>query len=243
MEQLPDDVTRSILYLLDDESLANACKVNENFSKKICNDTFWIGKIIRKYPALGSDDIKRFSRRSYWDYYLQLNEETGNGEYDFDVILSEAIGKGRVDLVKIALRNGASYPNSLIALGGSKLSSDVIVEIANLLIYHGADIHYKDDFALIYAAGKGKTELVRLLIDRGSGNLDRALRDAAEMGHVDTVRLLLERGADVHNKSDVALYYATTKGHKDVINVLLEYGADPERAQAHNKPVVQLRYI
>ena len=241
MEQLPDDVTRSILYLLDDESLANACKVNENFSKKICNDTFWIGKIIRKYPTLGSDDIKRFARRSYWGYYLQLNEETGNGEYDFDVILSEAIREGRVDLVKIALRNGASYPNSLIILGGARLSSDVILEIGNLLIDHGADIHYKDDFALIYAAGKGKTELVRLLIDRGSRNLDRALRDAAEMGHVDTVRLLLERGADVHSKGDKALLYASNKGHTEVVKVLLEYGANPE--QAHNKPIIRGTYL
>ena len=46
---------------------------------------------------------------------------------------------------------------------------------------------------------------------------------AARKGHTDTVKLLLEHGADVHAEDDTALLYAADEGHTDTVKVLKEY--------------------
>lgn len=60
--------------------------------------------------------------------------------------------------------------------------------------------------AITWAAFEGRTEIVRVLLDRGAdinagGTDDKpALSWAAEWGHVETVKALLERGASLHAK-------------------------------------------
>jgi ankyrin repeat protein len=60
---------------------------------------------------------------------------------------------------------------------------------------------------LIWAVMKGRTDMVRLLAERGANlnatetkNGMSALLAAAVKGHVDTVKVLLEKGADIKTR-------------------------------------------
>ncbi len=90
----------------------------------------------------------------------------------------------------------------------------------------------------MWAADKGHTEVVKLLIDKGADvnfRENEALKYAANMGHTDTVKLLIERGADVNAQDGKALIEAAYEGHTDTIKLLIEKGADIDTALAHLK--------
>jgi ankyrin repeat protein len=82
---------------------------------------------------------------------------------------------------------------------------------------------------LMHAAWKGRTDAVRLLLERGADpdheDLDslRAITLAASASHWDIVRLLVEHGADVTTSdvaSKTALDYAKEKGPPEMVRWL-----------------------
>ena len=97
---------------------------------------------------------------------------------------------------------------------------------------------------MVYAAGKGFTDIAEMLLDAGVevnaryGNGLTALMWAA--GHTndvpvregeETVRRLLDRGADIALTDDrgwTALMIAAERGHKEIVTLLLSAGADPK---------------
>lgn len=63
--------------------------------------------------------------------------------------------------------------------------------------------------------------------------LDTPLIVAAAYGRTEVVRLLLDKGADVNmgnEGSETPLHYAARHGHTTVMNILLEHGADVSQA-------------
>ncbi|MHC4425345.1 MAG: ankyrin repeat domain-containing protein [Planctomycetota bacterium] len=86
------------------------------------------------------------------------------------------------------------------------------------------------------AAGVGKINLVRFLIDGGSevdgredGFLKTALHRTAMSGHKNVAEFLLAKGAEVNARDSVvasALHYAADKGHKEIAELLIGSGAD-----------------
>ena len=119
------------------------------------------------------------------------------------------------------------YRASSVVLGEREQWEDP--EVVRRLIADGADVHTRDDYALLWAVQNGHTEIVKILLEAGADvhvDDDYPLRWAAEYGHTETVRLLLEAGADVHAASDDALRWAAKNGHIETVKVLLEAGAD-----------------
>jgi ankyrin repeat protein len=89
--------------------------------------------------------------------------------------------------------------------------------------------------ALHWAAGKGRKEIVELLLANGADvnakNKDgeTPLYLAARDGRMDAVELLLTKGADVNAKNkdgETPLYLVAGDGRKDVVELLLAKGAD-----------------
>ena len=206
MNTLNADVTRSILYLLDDDSLFNACSVNEHFSKKICNDTFWFNKILNKYP-LTADEIRLYAQElgvfttegfqmgSPMHYYKYLRDNIS--ALTVDDILWKGITHNREDLVKIALRKGAD-PNNR---GGYSL--------------------------VLKSSTNGYTNILKLLLEYKAMLHDGALAAASAGGYIDTVKFLLENGADVNARHGEALLWAVKRGRLETVRILLENGANP----------------
>jgi ankyrin repeat protein len=90
---------------------------------------------------------------------------------------------------------------------------------------------------LTYAAGRGRTALVRSLLERGtnpgtyeSGYGWSALMNASRAGHLEIVRILLEAGANVNYCETrdfglTALDAAEQGGHNAIRTLLLQVGA------------------
>ncbi|KAJ6160635.1 hypothetical protein N7470_004031 [Penicillium chermesinum] len=125
--------------------------------------------------------------------------------------LCSAAGRGSYRMAKILLENG-------------EVEADL--ELSN-----------NDGMTPLYlAALKGKTKLLRLLIEKG-GNINTQkkhgwtpINAASLRGHLEAVRLLLACGADITTPDETGmspLYNACANGHTEIARLLLEKGADP----------------
>jgi ankyrin repeat protein len=101
----------------------------------------------------------------------------------------------------------------------------------------GVDVNVKDEHgatALMYAATKGRDEILQLLLDKGADpnipdrQADTPLIQAALAGHENAVRILIAGGADVAVTDQIrftALHAAAQKGNVVMIGLLLDKGA------------------
>lgn len=189
MNRLPINIIRLTYGYLDDLSLANACMINSNFSRKICNNTFWINKIIQKF-SLNIDDINKYKgNNTYWGYYLFLSDKIDND--DPNLILLDSSANGRMDLVKISLSRGANLYDDAI----TDASFHGNIDIVKLLLNYKADI----DLAFIYAVYGEQNDTIRFLLENGADihyNFDQAIRDVTDKENFSITKLLLENGAD-----------------------------------------------
>jgi ankyrin repeat protein len=104
--------------------------------------------------------------------------------------------------------------------------------VADLLLRHGAEL---DPFS---AAALGRTDQLKVLLDRGEAGLQELSPDgwtplhlAAFFGHRETAAMLIDRGADTAacSKNEIAntpLHAAIAGGRAAVAELLVERGAD-----------------
>ncbi|CEL11527.1 hypothetical protein ASPCAL14629 [Aspergillus calidoustus] len=156
---------------------------------------------------------------------------------------------GNAVSARLLLDAGANI-NAVAANGATALLMAVEDErrydVLVFLLSHGADTEIADDMGrtpLISAAGLGKEETVRVLLEHGASTkremcygytaLFAALRDP---GHPRIVQLLLKHGAEVdHRDIDglTALRLACDWGDTEIMSILLEHGADVDAADPH----------
>ena len=81
--------------------------------------------------------------------------------------------------------------------------------------------HYKNEYALDYAAFCGHTDIVKLMLSAGAdAKLGSPLEDAAVKGHTEIVKLLLEvEGINVNLGNPLSK--AAAKGHTEIVKLLL----------------------
>lgn len=109
---------------------------------------------------------------------------------------------------------------------------------AKKLLDTGIDVNVKrpgdQNTALIIAAGKGRMEVVNLLLSRGADvnvsnrNGWTPLMAAVSSGSYGIALLLLEKGADPNSKHTygwTALKLASQKGKEDIVKLLKKFGA------------------
>jgi len=97
----------------------------------------------------------------------------------------------------------------------------------------GADVHARDDAALVIASYHGHCDIVKLLLDVGADvhasdqwGPEAALRHAAFFGWFGIAEELLQRGAEVEPRPEI-LTDAIERGKFDIVKLLLEFGVDP----------------
>lgn len=118
--------------------------------------------------------------------------------------------------------------------GNNQAIAQYLDKYGDKIIDRADDEHFMP--ALLWAAVRGCTDTVKLLLERGA-NVDieddtrrTALMIAAYQGHPKTVNLLLECGADINKQNKngrTALIEASSCGQSDIIALLLEKGALP----------------
>ena len=69
------------------------------------------------------------------------------------------------------------------------------------------------------AAFYGREAIIRLILDQGTNDYNRAMARSAFYGHESIVRLMLDRGADNYNE---AMKNAARTGHEAIVGLMLE---------------------
>jgi len=158
--------------------------------------------------------------------------------------LALACGNGAGAMVARLLEAGAD-PNAARSTGETPLMTCARTgnpDAVRTLLDHGADPNlaepWREQTALMWAAGEGHTAVARALIEAEPGaNVDArssggftALLIAAREDDPELAGLLLDAGADVNATAPdgtTSLLVATVRGHSALAIVLLERGANP----------------
>jgi ankyrin repeat protein len=151
--------------------------------------------------------------------------------------LDWAISADNTELVKLLLDHGAIVGATFLSAAAGRGD----VDIAEILIAHGADVNAKDrggNTALHAAAWDGRDEVVKLLLSKGAEAdakrsdgltpLINAAGPGAERHGKGCVGMLLAKGANINatdGDGETALHKAAYYGNKDVVEILLAHGA------------------
>ena len=173
------------------------------------------------------------------------------GEVKVATVLAEH--KANID----SLDNEGKTPLHLL-LEGSSRDNDNILDLARLLLKHGANSNaqQKSKYTPLHtAAFNGRLDVTQVLLDHGANpNTENEGRDTAlhlvSRGEYDSqehgagiARLLLKHGVDVHlknTKQDTALLWAASKGRLEITQLLLDHGANPNEENVHGATPLHL---
>jgi len=231
------DLDSKILNQLTDSDLVSVCEVNKK-AFQLCNDqTFWLSRILTKFPYLTLDILNKYKGdRSWSDYYTK---DLIKRVYD----IFKSVEEGREDKVLIALNKGVN-PNLQNKFGQTALVKAAQVgnfEMIKLLLDYGADPNiqtHTGSNALITAAQRNYPKIVKLLLEKGadvqqqtSGGAQVLWLAIVENKNInyDVIKYLLEYGAEVNTidrEWKTPLNRAEEMGRGDIVELLKEYGGD-----------------
>lgn len=153
------------------------------------------------------------------------------------IICQELTARKRKHTLRYLLNKGMT-PDICTMYKGTGLhwaAQDGDVEIAELLIRHGADVNMIDDGGqtpLQIASAAGYVDFARLLLENHAdvnlGVEDTPLILASSYGKEDTVKLLIQYGAEIDKKDydgRTALFYAKAHKQKEIQKILIKSGA------------------
>lgn len=167
---------------------------------------------------------------------LDVNVKDDDGETP----LLHAARQGHADIAKYLMEHGAD-PAISSALGATVLHHSAgigDIELLRFLISKGVDVNSQSyaGTPLIWAAGHGQEEAVKLLLEHHANpNLETdddvtPLLSAVAAGSLPCLELLIQAGANVNVTAGGAtpLHIAADGGSLELINCLVKAGANPD---------------
>ena len=168
---------------------------------------------------------------------LQILQSAG-AAFTNDLVYASALGQ--LDIVKERLKGGADV-NARNESGRTPLAAAAAnghLAVVNVLLEHGANVNSdgKDGnvtkSALIFAAQRGRIEVVKALLDKKAGLeadsfKETALFMAVDGDFQDVVKYLLDHGADPNglNPDGEPVLFTAAQKHADILKILLDGGA------------------
>jgi hypothetical protein len=91
-------------------------------------------------------------------------------------------------------------------------------------IEHNVDIHVEDDWCIEAASGRGKSKVVRYLLENGithkSASTKSVLANACHKGDIELVKYLIN-ASDEYKNDTSALEWSITKGNIEIVELML----------------------
>ena len=169
---------------------------------------------------------------------LEWNADVNHRDNKGDTVLGSVVWGRDARMAEVLLAHEANPNVTAYASETSILRHAAVTgqaDIVDLLIEYGVDLSAYGEPSLTAAAGQGKSQIVRALLNAGvaanavGGYADRtAVHMAADNDHAETISLLIEHGADVNRPSSdggTPLRAAIYKGSLESTKVLLAGGA------------------
>lgn len=181
-----------ILNKLGDKDLVSICQTNKKFHNLCKKQTFWLNRIMVKFPYLDLNVLKQSKGNRDWrQYYINDLSKTIKSIYEHYLIYGSNIG--RMDWVIIAIKNGANVKcrNDQNITYASKNGH---LNVVKYLVENRADPQAQNNQSIVWASGKG---------------------------HVDIVKYLVENRADPRARNNQSVIQALREGHSDIVNYLL----------------------
>ncbi|KAJ7127852.1 ankyrin repeat-containing domain protein [Mycena epipterygia] len=182
-------------------------------------------------------------------FLLQSGAAVNGLEEEDESPLQVAASMGRTEIVGLLLEKGANA-NAESKRRGSALQAACHIHhagIVRLLLENGADAkgHKEEESPLYGAASNGDTDIVGLLLEKGTdANVASALKAACSGGYTEIVQLLLASGADVngHEEEDGSPFeVAMSNEHMEIALLLLQNGANVNTQGDHDEYVSALQ--
>jgi len=218
------DIDEKILLYLDDMDLAGIYMTNKETQLLSTSETFWLNRILDKFPYLNIEILKTHKKSTWAEYYK--NDLSQIDVSNPDMLLEEAINNGRLDIAMIAIHNGAqleyNYQAGITPLGiAADRRKDHIVKY---LLDLGADVHAGTDYPLRVASARGNIRIVRMLLKAGAdvhAVNEQSLFKAIEARSESVVRELVAAGANVHIDNEKPFRLASRTGDLWLVKALV----------------------
>lgn len=198
------DVDYKILNELDDKSLVNFCSVNKKADEYCDDQSFWLNRILIKFPFLPLNILKRYKKDKWSDYYIDLRR--------FEKYWSDTqIINDPMNTKLLIITGEQGRLDHIMILLTKKLSNK---QKAHL--YNGA-------------LRNNQLDIIKFLVSqKWNINFNFMLEDAVSLRYLDIVKYALENGADIHDRDDLTLRHALAKGYLNIAKYLIENGANSD---------------
>ena len=156
LQDLGKDLNFLILHKLDDCSITLISRVNQFYQNLYKNETFWMNRILTKFPEIPIEVLRKYRNDMSWfAYYSELNPS-----YSYlKNYLANSASKGRLDKVMSALALGADV-NMYNDLPLRWSADNGHLEVIKYLVSQGGNVGYD---AISFARKRGYTEVVEYL--------------------------------------------------------------------------------
>lgn len=184
------DVDREILLRIESErEMLNACLLNK-YSASLCNDTFFMNRILKKFPGAFNFKIQNNKNISWKKYYIYLLTYIEKLEKEFQFYYQGGDPKLYYDILNKKMNIEHA------------IETATINNLPDLVDYYMRESDPNEiDFnaSLVAAVSVNNKKLINLFLSYGANFYDGALLEAAKNKNEDLVEFFLEKGADIND--------------------------------------------
>lgn len=219
------DLDREILSKVEDIELLKVCSIDKYTWNIVCDDNF-LRRRMTKYPDIekyksGEESWKKFFFRAA--HYIHLLKTKYRYEYtvgDFEI---------QYYIFNMFI-NDVEDKNELLIECTRQEELPLII----WCLKEGANIHYRQDYALSLACESENLEIVNYLVNAGANvnaDNDYSLRNVGANvitgeNRFEIVKILVSKGANIHAGNEEILRYSSRRGDLEIVKFLVERGAN-----------------
>ena len=174
------DTDRLVFLQLDDKDLLRSCQVN-SYTNKLCDDSFFLNRILKKYPSWFNSNIdKQKWRKFYLNQLIYIDKlkklgftysdkSVGSAAEYYDILnyglgfenVREAIEKSYIDLLEFMISERRVFKDDILS-NAINIKNDHVI---NYILEKYQD--FNANYAILFALGSNNFKLVDYFVAKG----------------------------------------------------------------------------